>query len=112
MHKDDLVYIGHVVDLADQARDLLRGKTHSDFESDLALRLAITHLLQTIGEAARRLSDGLRTAHPKVPWPQIVGMRHKIVHDYMDIDFDVVWDTATNELPPLAEMLRSLLPDS
>jgi len=74
------------------------------------LRLALTYLLQIIGEAARRVSVNFQDGHPEIPWKAIIWMRHKVVHDYFGVDFDVVWDTVINELPPLIEKLRSVLP--
>jgi uncharacterized protein with HEPN domain len=63
-----------------------------------------------VGEAANRLSLEFRRSHPDVPWPQVIGMRHRIVHDYLDIDFDIVWDVATVDFPALAGALAHLLP--
>lgn len=65
----------------------------------------MTHLLQIIGEAARRVSDEGRAAHPSIPWSAVVGMRHKVVHDYFGVDEDVVWNTARSELPSLITAL-------
>ena len=79
------------------------------FDADENLRLAMAHLLQIIGEAAGRLSPEFREQHPEVPWKAIVGMRHKVVHDYLNVDYNVVWRTATEELPPLLSLLERLV---
>ena len=84
MPKDELVYVGHMLDTAHEALSLVRGKTRQDYDSDTALRLALTHLIQVIGEAARRVSSPFRERHPEIPWDAIAGMRSKIVHDYME----------------------------
>ena len=63
-----------------------------------------------IGEAARHVSQEFRDRHPQIPWEAIVGMRHKIVHDYLDVDEDVVWDSVTEELRPLMIELERLVP--
>jgi uncharacterized protein with HEPN domain len=68
----------------------------------------LAHLLQTIGEAARRVSRELQSQHPEIPWAAIIGMRHKVVHDYMGIDEDVVWTTAREEVPRLGSLLEKL----
>ena len=112
MQKDDLVYVGHMLDTARQAVAKVKGKARRDFDADENLRLALTHLLQVIGEAARRVSSSYQVAHPELPWAAIVGMRHKVVHDYMSVDEDIVWDTVTKELAPLALILESLVPPS
>ena len=89
---------------------MVRGKTRQDYDRDSALRLALTHLIQVIGEAARRVSVQFRDRHPQIPWEAIAGMRSKIVHDYMNVDEDIVWDSVTQELQPLIEELRKIVP--
>jgi len=110
MPRDDSVYIEHMFDLARRAEAKVAGCSRAAFDADENLRLAVTHLLQVIGEAARRVSEDFQTGHPEVPWKAIIGMRHKVVHDYLDVDEDVVWNTATSELPQLIEMLEPLAP--
>jgi Protein of unknown function DUF86 len=68
MQKDDLVFIGHMLDTARKALVLVRGKSREDFDRDEVLDLALTHLLQVIGEAARRVSTGFIEQHPEIPW--------------------------------------------
>lgn len=110
MPKDELVYVGHMLDKAHEALSLVRGKTRQDYDRDSALRLALTHLIQVIGEAARRVSVPFRESHPQIPWEAIVGMRSKIVHDYMNVDEDIVWDSVAHELPPLIDELKKIVP--
>ena len=110
MPKDERVYVGHMLDTAHEALSLVRGKTRQDYDSDTALRLALTHLIQVIGEAARRVSSEFRERYPEIPWEAIAGMRSKIVHDYMNVDEDIVWDSVTQELQPLIEELKKVLP--
>ena len=111
MPKDETVYLGHMLDRARKVVSKVDGKTRAEFDDDENLRLALAHLIQTIGEAARKVAPETRAAHPEIPWKQIMGMRHKIVHDYMEIDEDVVWNVATKHLPPLVEQLAPLVPD-
>jgi uncharacterized protein with HEPN domain len=86
-------------------------KSRDDFDQDEDLRVVLTHWIQTIGEAARRVSGEFQREHPEVPWPAIIGMRHKIVHDYLSVDEDRVWRTATEELGELIDQLRALMPE-
>ena len=109
MPKDDLDYVGHMLDTARRVREKMRDVDRAQFGGDENLRLALTHLLQIIGEAARRVSDEFRRQYPDVPWAAIVGMRHKVVHDYLGVDEDVVWDTAKNEMAALIECLEPLV---
>ena len=64
--------------------------------------------MQIIGEAASRLSSELIGRTPQIPWRQIVGMRHRVVHDYFAIDLDVLWAAATVDIPGLAEQIRQI----
>jgi len=109
--KDDLVYAGHMLSTARKARAAIRGKDRAAYDADEILRLALTHLLQVIGEAARHTSPGFRAAHPELPWGAITGMRHKVVHDYLDVDEDVVWETVTHDVPELIALLEKLVPN-
>ena len=108
MQKDDGVYVGQMLDMARKARQLAAGKDRAAFDADETLRLAPTHVLQIIGEAARHVSAEYRAANPTVPWIAIIGMRHKVVHDYMGVDEDVVWQTIQADLPPLIGLLETL----
>ena len=110
MPKDDLVYLGHMLDTARKALKLVQGKGRAEYDQDESLRLALAHLLQVIGEAARRVSPVYCQAHPQIPWKAITGMRHKVVHDYMTVDEDMIWDTVTHELRQLVTALEQLTP--
>jgi uncharacterized protein with HEPN domain len=63
-----------------------------------------------VGEAATKISKEERDKYPQIPWKQIMGMRHKIIHDYFDIDYDVVWETATLRVPELIAELEKIVP--
>jgi len=110
MPKDDLVYVGHMLDTARRIEAKARGKSRQDFDRDENLQLALAYLLQIVGEAARQISPAFRTAHPFIPWNAIIGMRHRVVHDYLNVDEDIVWQTATRELDPLIAGLERLAP--
>jgi len=108
MPKDDRVYVGHMLDIAKKAVKLLGGKSRAEFDADEALLLGLTHLIQTLGEAARKVTPGYQVAHPGIPWKEIVGMRNKVVHDYLDVNPDIVWHVAKEELSPLIRKLEGI----
>ena len=64
-----------------------------------------------IGEAAARISDGLRKAHPDVSWERSVAMRNVLIHNYMAVDYSIVWDTAMDDLPVLKKQIQKILED-
>lgn len=110
MQKDDLVYLKYMYDTALKAWRKVEGKSRADYDANEDLRLALAHLVQIIGEAARRVSAPTCQNHPNIPWSEIIGMRHKIVHDYMSLDEDILWEVVTTDLKPLIDALSHILP--
>ena len=110
MPKDDLVYVGHMLETARKILSKVAGTERPAYEEDENLQLALTYLLQVIGEAARRISTDFRAAYPDIPWDKIIGMRHKVVHDYLEVDENIVWDTATTDIPALVQFLEKIVP--
>jgi uncharacterized protein with HEPN domain len=110
MPKDDLVYLQNMLEIALKAVNKTRDLTKTEYERDENLQLALAHLIQIIGEAARRVSERTTGKHPEIPWSNIIGMRHKVVHDYLELDEDIIWDVVTADLPKLIKQLVELIP--
>lgn len=79
------------------------------FEQNELIQTWFTQNLQVIGEAARALSSEIREQHPEVPWPNIIGMRNILTHNYFEIDFDIVWVVVEQELTPLKQDIASIV---
>ncbi len=106
--RDDRVRLADILEAIERVeRYADRGR--GAFDADELIQTWIVHHLQIIGEAARGLSDGLRSAHGEIPWPQIVGMRNILVHDYFGIDAEEVWTAAVRDLPLLKAQVEALL---
>ena len=99
----------HMLDHAKEAVAFARSKTRADLDADRLLNLALTRLLEVIGEAAARVSDEARAEHPEIPWPQIVGLRNRLIHGYDSVDFDILWQIVTGDLPPLIASLELVI---
>lgn len=82
---------------------------HQRFLRDEPLRWLFRSQVQIIGEASFKLSDALRAAHPEVPWRSIVGMRHILVHDYFDVEWDVLWEVLQHRIAPLRAQVEAIL---
>ena len=108
MSPRDLVYIGHMLDTARKAVSKTQGISRESYDADENLRLALIYLIQTIGEAARQVSKDFCNRHADIRWTDIIGMRHKVVHDYLGVDDDIVWQVATEDLPKLVRSLEGL----
>ena len=87
----------------------MEGVDRLAFEQQRLLQDGVTRQLEIVGEASRQLSEAFRDRHAEVPWRAIVGMRHRIAHDYLNIDLDVIWDTVHHDLPRLKRFVQSWL---
>ena len=84
--------------------------SRTDFDDDDDLQLALVHLIQVVGEAASGVSAESRAQLSSIVWQDIVSMRNRIVHDYLNIDLDVVWETAHRDIPTLIAELEQVVP--
>lgn len=111
VNERDVLYFGHMVDAAREALDLAHDADRTTFDSNRMMRLALTHLVQIVGEAARKVSAESRGAHPEIPWQEIIGMRHVLVHDYEGVKEPKVWETVVDDLPALVAAIEAFLPE-
>jgi uncharacterized protein with HEPN domain len=88
---------------------LLLATNEGSFLKDEVLPAAVLHHLTVIGEAISRLSLELRELHPEVPWRQIIAVRHRIVHAYFDLDWQILWDAAIGDIPELRRQVLTIL---
>ena len=111
MTRRDRLYLPHMRACAERAQGPAKGRRREDLDHDEALRFAPAYLLQTIGEAAGRVSKRTRLAHPEISRQAVIGMRRRIVRGYVNLDGQVVRSTATEDLVPPLEPLRRILDD-
>jgi uncharacterized protein with HEPN domain len=101
MPPDDEARLHHLIDAAEKAVSLVEGKKREVLDEDEVLRLALTKLVEIVGEAAKQVSEPVRAAYPAVPWAAAARMRDRLVHHYFDINLAVLWSTLTEDLPAL-----------
>ncbi len=106
--KADRLRILHMVDAIDFIAQHARPDIEA-YRSDPLLRFATIKQIKIIGEAAYHLTKELRAAHPEVPWAQVMGMRHRLVHDYYSIDLQFVFDVVMTYAPSLRPQLVAIL---
>jgi uncharacterized protein with HEPN domain len=112
MSPRDLVYVGHMLDMAKKAVNKTAGLSRDAYDADENLRLALIHLIQVTGEAGRQVSREFVDLHPEIPWADVIGMRHKLVHDYLGVDEDIVWQVVTEDLPKFVAALELIVPST
>jgi uncharacterized protein with HEPN domain len=89
MHRDDAT----LLDIATAARlivEFTKGMDKAAFLDDIKTQSSVLHQLMVLGEAVKRLSDGFRARHPKIPWTLMAGMRDKLIHGYDIVDLEEV----------------------
>lgn len=102
-------YLADILDASEKIAAFVKGMTQTQFRADDKTQFAVVRGLEIIGEAAKKIPDTARVAYPQVPWREIAGMRDKLVHDYIGVDAQVVWKTATEDVPEIARLLRASL---
>jgi uncharacterized protein with HEPN domain len=98
-----------MLDYSREAVGLLRDRKRADLDVDRTLGLAILRCVEIVGEAASRVPVDIQGRYPNIPWPQIIGMRNRLVHGYDIVDYDIVWSTVTRDLPPLITALEKIV---
>jgi len=106
--KDDRIYIEHILQSIERIESYIEGKDHNSFSEDYMTQDAVVRQLEVIGEATKRISEELRSLNPRVPWSDMAGMRDVLVHDYIDVDIDIVWKTSTDSINKLKSLLQTL----
>ena len=109
MKPDDLVRLRHIAEALTAAIGFVQGRRREDLEVDTMLRFALVHAIQVAGEAASRVSPETRSQNPDIPWASIIGMRHRLVHAYVDINNDILWTTVTEAAPGVLASITALL---
>ena len=107
--RDETVYVRHMLDAIDRIARHVDGRAKADYWGSEMLQDAIVRQLEILGEAAGRISRETCAAHPEVPWPKITGLRHRLIHDYFDVDGNMVWRVATIDVPAVREKILAVL---
>jgi len=99
---------GFILDMvlsATDAVEFVRDLDEAEFRSSRLHQNAVIRAIEVVGEAAGRLSPEFRQGHDDVPWSEMIGMRHRLIHGYDKVRLEVVWEVARHELPRLLDVL-------
>lgn len=107
--RDPIVRLRHMLDHAQEAVDLLGEMSEQQLRDDRVIQLALTRLIEIVGEAAGAVPNDVRDQYSHLPWREAVGMRNVLAHGYDIIEYAIIWDTVRNSLPPLIAQLRQIL---
>ena len=92
--RDDSVPMRHMLDHAREVVVMVHDRTRPELDADRMFQLALTRLIEIIGEAAARVTPAGQAQYTDIPWPKIVSTRNRIIQGYDTVDYDVVWDIA------------------
>lgn len=95
----------HILQAIERIRRYTKGKTFDDFIADDMMYYAVVKNIEIIGEASNMLTEEFRNTHPDTPWKLVNDMRNYIVHEYFQVDNNVVWDVITGDLPLLEKQI-------
>lgn len=109
MQLSDQIRIKHMIDAAEEAISFAEGKDREAFDRERMLVLSLIKEIEIIGEAAGKISVGVKERNSQVPWDDINGMRNHLVHGYFDVDLDMLWNTVNLDLPMLLIKLRKII---
>lgn len=105
----DPAYLEHMIEAIARVRRYVGRKRRTGFLRDALLQDAVIRNIEIVGEAAGRVSPEFAAAHPEIPWREIVGMRHRLIHGYLKVNLETVWQAVDRDLPALERGLRALV---
>ena len=109
MDRLDEIRLRHMLDAAQEALSFSEGRSRSELDENRMLVLSLVKEVEIIGEAAFRTSEATQPQFPEIPWADMIGMRHRLVHAYFDINLDVLWRTLVEDIPFLIPAIKSAL---
>lgn len=104
----DSLRLDHIVEAIDHVADFILDVSEREFISDYEKQSAVIRQFEIIGEAANKLSPSFKEQNSQIDWPKVVGMRHKMIHDYFEVDTKIVWTTAIDDLEPLKQAIEKI----
>ena len=110
--RPSVILLNDILESIAKTQIYTRGMNKKSFLSDQKTIDSVVRNLEIIGEAASRLPKNIYALFPDIPWKQIIGLRHRIVHDYFDVDREIVWEIIRRDLPKLEPKIKKLKKNS
>jgi len=101
--------IHHIIEAAENIADFISGVSKKEFEKNYEKQSAVIRQFEIIGEAAGKLTPEFINQHKEIDWSKVTGMRHKMIHDYFNVDVNIVWQTAVDDVETLKCSIEKIL---
>ena len=105
--KADRVYLHHIRECIQRIEENAAGG-REQFMASHTLQDAVLRNLQTMTESTQRLSEALKAAHPEIEWRRIAAFRNVLVHAYLGIDLESIWEVIVRDVPPLKQAILAM----
>ena len=102
-------YLSDILEAMQRIMAYTKDLSYEQFISNVMAQDATIRNLQVIGEAAKKLSQSVRSIYPDIRWREMAGMRDKIVHEYFGVNLEVVWEVARKDIPQLSALIGDIL---
>jgi uncharacterized protein with HEPN domain len=107
--REFLDYVADIQEASQNISEFIAGMAWAEFAQDQKTIYAVVRPFEIIGEAAKKVPPSVRKRHAKVPWKQMTGMRDKLIHEYFGVNFQVLWKTVQEDIPPMQPLIAKVL---
>ncbi|MEM3397026.1 MAG: DUF86 domain-containing protein [Thermoplasmata archaeon] len=98
-----------IIEAIEKIESYIKNYSYEEFLDDMKTKDAVVRNLEIIGESANLLPDEIRCKYPEIPWGKIIALRNRLIHGYFVVDYRIVWEIVTNELPKLKLQINKIL---
>jgi len=109
MFKDPKEYIRHIYDECSYIISVTENLVFEDFLEDETLKRAVVRSLEIIGEATKKIPTDFKDKWSTIQWKNMAGMRDRLIHDYMGVNYSIVWDVMKNKVPEMHQQISNFL---
>ena len=111
MNKDPNIFLEHIKESIERIEDYTKNMSQEKFLNNTETQDAVIRRIEIIGEAAKNIPTHFKSKVSAIEWPEIAGMRNRLIHEYFGVDLNLVWETLKTDLPKLKTQVRKLLID-